>query len=114
MRGSGRNNTRQVRRKFLRGCPLVEARIRAAPHGDLPVAKWLLRQPLNHVVAIARFIGERLELAARISAAANIDQRERVTMRGEVSAPRMVRVGDVRRQCKDYRRLRRRAIWSLW
>src|SRR5215831_1827252 len=26
----------------------------------------------------------------------------------------MVRVRDVRRQCKDYRRLRQRAIWSLW
>ena len=26
----------------------------------------------------------------------------------------MVRVRDVRRQCKDYWRLRRRAIWSLW
>ena len=112
MRGGGRNNGRQVRREFLRRCPLIEARIRTAPHGDLAIAKWLLRQPLNDVVSIARFICERLKLAAGISAAANIDQREPVTMRGEVSAARMVRVR--RRQCKDYRRPRRRAIWSLW
>ena len=80
MRGGSGHDCRQMRRKFLRRCPLIEARIRTAPHGHFAVTEWLLRQPLNHVVSVARFICERLELAAGIAAAANIDEREHITV----------------------------------
>ena len=80
MRGGSRHDCRQMWRKFLRRCPLIEACIRTAPHGDLAVTEWLFRQPLNHVVSVARFICERLELAAGIAAAANIDEREHITV----------------------------------
>ena len=80
MRGGSRHDCRQMRRKFLRRCPLIEARIRTAPHRHFAVTKWLLRQPLNHVVSVVRFICERLELAAGIAAAANIDEREHITV----------------------------------
>ena len=80
MRGGSGHDCRQMRRKFLRRCPLIEARIRTAPHRHFAVAEWLLRQPLDHVVPVARFICERLELAAGISAAANIDEREHITV----------------------------------
>src|SRR5215469_11915730 len=110
MRGSSGYDRCEMRRKLLGRSPLIEARIRPAPHGNLAVTKRLLRQPLNDVVSIAWFICERFELAARIASAANIDECEHVTVRREVGAARMVRVGDVRRQCKDYRRLRQRAV----
>src|SRR5882724_12569736 len=71
MRGCSRHDCRQMRRKFLRRCPLIEARIGTAPHGHFAVTEWLLCEPLNHVVSVARFICEWLELAAGISAAAN-------------------------------------------
>src|SRR5215469_17100620 len=79
MRGGSGHDRRQMRRKFLRRCPLIEARIRPAPHGHFAVTKRLLRQPLNYVMSIARFICERLEVPAGIAAAANIDEREPIT-----------------------------------
>jgi hypothetical protein len=73
MRGGSGHDRRQMSRKFFCRCPLIEARVRPAPHGHFAVRKRLLCQPLNDVVSIARFICERLELAAGIPAAANID-----------------------------------------
>src|SRR5258705_3778860 len=64
MRGGSRHDCRQMRWKFLRRCPLIEARIRTAPRGHFAVTEWLLRQPLNHIVPVARCICERLELPA--------------------------------------------------
>src|SRR5262249_25404421 len=66
--------------EILSQSPLVESRVRPAPHCDLAVTEWLLRQPLNHVVSVARFIRERLELAGGIAATANIDEREYITV----------------------------------
>src|SRR6478672_4278249 len=83
MRGGSGHNRRQRRWKFFRCCPLIEPRVRTAPHRHFTVTEWLLRQPLNHVVSIARFICERLELAAGIAAAANIDEHEHITARRE-------------------------------
>src|ERR1051325_4606118 len=80
MRGGDGDDRRQMWRKFLYRCPLIEARVRTAPHGYFAITEWLLRQPFNHVVSIARFICERLELPAGIAAAANIDQREHITV----------------------------------
>src|SRR5258705_2304760 len=64
MRGGSRHDRSQMRRKFLRRCPLIEARIRTAPHGHFAVTEWLRRQPLNNAVSVARCICERLELPA--------------------------------------------------
>src|SRR6478752_6378452 len=74
MRGRSGDDRRQRRWKFLRRCPLIEPRVRTAPHRHVTVTEWLLRQPPNHVVAVARFICERLKLAAGIAAAAHIDE----------------------------------------
>src|SRR5262249_42374356 len=77
--GSG-NDGSEMRRGRVRRRPLIEARIRTAPHGDFAVTEWLLRQPFNHVVSVARFICKGLELAAGIAAATNIHEREHITM----------------------------------
>ena len=92
MGGRRRNNRRQMRREFLRGGPLIEPRVRTAPHRDLAVAKRLLRQPFDNVVSVARLIGKWFEFAAGISTAAYIDERENVTMRCEVGATGVVGV----------------------
>jgi hypothetical protein len=39
-----------------------------------------LREPLDDIVAVARLLCERFELAARIPAAANIDKCEPITV----------------------------------
>jgi hypothetical protein len=80
MRGSSGHDRRQMRRKFLHRSPLIEAGVRAAPHGHFAVTEWLLRQPFNHVMSVARFICKRLELAARIASAANVNESEHITM----------------------------------
>src|SRR4029453_14853053 len=72
MRCGGGQDLRQMGGKFLRLFPLIIARIRTAPHGHFAVTEWLLRQPFNHVMSVARFICEGLEFAAGIPAAANI------------------------------------------
>src|SRR5215831_5455992 len=69
MSGSSGNDGRQMRRKFLRGRPLIETRIRSAPHRDLAVTERLLGQPLDQVVSVAWFVCERLEFAAGIPSA---------------------------------------------
>src|SRR5262245_41334916 len=78
-RSSG-NDRREMRRRFLRCRPLVEARIRTAPHGYFAVAKWLLCQPLNYVVSVTRFIRKWLEFAGGIAATANIDKGKHITV----------------------------------
>jgi len=74
----------------------------------------LLREPLDHIMAVARLLGEWLEVAAGISAAANIDKRKRVTMRREVGGSRVIRVRDVRRQRENYWGARGRSIFCFW
>src|SRR6266446_7506964 len=101
MRGGSRNVGGQMRRKFLRGRPLIESSVGAAPHGNLAVTKRLLREPLDHVVSIAWLLRKRLELAAGIAAPANIDQRKRVTVRREIGGAGVIRVGDIRGKCED-------------
>ena len=80
MRCGNRHDGGEVRRKFFCCGPLIEAGVRTAPHRHFAVAKWLLREPLDDIVAVARLLGEWLEVAAGIPAAANIDKRKRVTM----------------------------------
>src|SRR5262245_57358058 len=66
MRGGRGNDCRKMRRKLLRGRPLVEACIRTTPHAHFTVAKWLFGQPLNNVVSVTRFVCEWLELTGGI------------------------------------------------
>ena len=106
MRGRSWNNRRQMHRKFLGRRPLIKPRIRPAPHCHFSVTKRLLRQPFDYVVTIAWFIGKRLKLSGGIPATTNIDQRKDIAMRREVCPARVVRVRDVRRQCKDDRGFR--------
>jgi len=84
------NPDRDARRQQARVSP-DEAEIPSplpidrSPHTNHPTwplcrHKMLRRQPLNHVVSIARLIRERLELAAGIAAAANVDEREHITV----------------------------------
>ena len=80
MRRRHRHDRDKVRGKFLRRRPLIEAGIRTAPHRDFPIAKRLLRQPVDDVVAIVRLLGEGLEFATGIAASPDIDQREGVAM----------------------------------
>src|SRR5262245_21940759 len=80
MCGCRGNDCGEMRRKFLRRCPLIEPSIGTAPHRHLAMAKWLLRQPFNYVVSVARFVCEWFEFAAGIAAAANIDERKHVTV----------------------------------
>ena len=105
-RGRG-HDRRQVRRKLFCRCPLIESSIGTAPHRDFSVTERLLREPFDDVVTIARFIGKRLKVAAGISATANIDEREHVAVRREVSSARMIAVGDVGGQCEDDGSVRR-------
>src|SRR5438874_8094711 len=105
MSGCSGNDRCQMWREFL-GCrPLIESCVGTAPHCNLAVAKRLLGQPLDDVVAIARVVCKWLELTAGISATANIDKRKCIAMRCEVGAARVIRIRDVRRECEDDRRL---------
>src|SRR5438552_18281121 len=106
MSGCGRNNRRQVWRKFFRGRPLIESRVGTAPHRDLAVAVRLFCEPLDNVVPIPWIIYKRLKFAAGISTTANIDQRKCIAIRCEVSSAWVVTVRDVGRECEDHRRLR--------
>src|SRR6266404_9038682 len=97
MRRRDRHDGGEVRRQFFRGRPLIEACVRTAPHCQLAVAKRLLRQPLDDVVAVVWFLCEWLEFAAGISPAAHIDKCEDVTMGCKISGAGMIAVADVRR-----------------
>ena len=83
--------------------PLVEAGVGAAPHRHLAVAPGLTGQPLDHVVAVAPLVGERLEAAAGVAAAAHVHQDEDVTVAREVHRAVEIAVGDVRSQGEDDR-----------
>src|SRR5882724_6019747 len=80
MGGCGGNDRREMWREFFRRRPLIESRVGTAPHRDFAVAERLFCQPLYGIVPIARLICKRFELATGVSAAANIDERERVTV----------------------------------
>src|SRR5207248_8807168 len=101
MRSCGRNDRGQMRRKFFRGRPLSESGILTAPHRDFPIAKRLLREPLDDVVPVTRLLREQLAFTGGISAAANIDQRKNVAVRSEICPARVVGVRDVGRKSKD-------------
>src|SRR4029077_2611784 len=64
-------------------------------------------------MAIARLVCKRLKVAAGISTTADIHERERVSVRCEVGAADVVRIGNVRSQREDHRRLLWRAIKSF-
>src|ERR1700720_4798054 len=106
MSGGGGKKRRQMWRKFFRSCPLIESRIRTAPHRYLAVAVRLFCEPLNQVVPVPWIIYKRLEFASGISSTADIDERKCIAMRCEVSSARVVAVRDVGRQCEDDWRLR--------
>src|ERR1700720_3375511 len=91
-----RHNRGEVRRQFLGRGPLIESGVGTAPHRDFAVTKRLFREPLHHVMTIARVVSERLEVAGGISATAHIDQGKGVAMRSEVGRTFMVTVGNVR------------------
>ena len=103
MRCSDRHDCGEVWRKFLGSCPLIEAGVGATPHRHFAVAERLLGEPFNDVVTIVWFLREWFEVAAGIAAAAHIDEGKDEAVRGEISAARVIRVGDVRRECKDDR-----------
>ena len=107
--GGDRHDRREVRRVVASGRPLVVARVAAAPHRYLAIAVGLARQPLDHVVAVVRFLDQRTELAFRIAPPAHVDGQERQPVRGEVHAAVVVRLADVGRQREDARCRRRAA-----
>src|SRR5205823_13208476 len=106
MSGCSGDDRREVRREFFRRCPLIESRVRTTPHRSLAVAVRLLCKPLDQVVSVPWIIYKRLEFAARISAAANIDERECIAMRCEVSPAGVVAIGNIGSKSED--------DWRLW
>src|SRR5436309_8582493 len=105
MSGCSGDDRHEVRREFFRRCPLIESRVRTTPHRNLAVTKWLLCKPLDQVVSVPSVVYKRLELAAGISAAANIDERECIAMRCEVSPAGVVAIGNIGSESEDDRRL---------
>jgi hypothetical protein len=95
-----------MRRMLLERGPLVEARIGASPHGHLAVRPGLAGQPFDNVIAVARFVGERLEAALGVAAPPHIHQREDIAVTCEVGGAILVAVADVRRE-GEYHRQRR-------
>src|SRR5579884_1328128 len=114
VRGSGRNEGGQMRRKLFRCGPLIKSGVGTAPHGHFAVAEWLLGKPLDNVVAIARLIGKGLKLPFGISASPHIYKRKSVAVRGKIRGPVVVSVGDIRSEGENDRRPWRRAIQPLW
>src|SRR5438132_2515958 len=64
--GGRGNNGDEMCWEFFRGRPLVEPGVGAAPHPDFAVAEGLHAKPFDHVMAVARLLGEWLEVAAGI------------------------------------------------
>src|SRR4029077_18908949 len=64
-------------------------------------------------MAIARFVCKWFKLAAGISATSHIHERERVSMRREVGAAGVVRIGNVRSEREDHGRFCWRSIRNL-
>src|SRR5271155_2780919 len=56
MRRSSGDDGRQMRGKLFEDCPLIEACVRAAPHGHFSVGIGLLGEPFDDVVAVFRFV----------------------------------------------------------
>src|SRR5437879_3895185 len=108
-----RHDGGEVRRRFFCRRPLIETGVGAAPHCDFAVAKWLLCEPLDHVVAVVWLLGEWLEVAAGVSAAANIDKRKCVTVGRKISGASVIRVRDVGRQRENYWGARGRSIFCF-
>ena len=92
MSGRSGNDGRQVRRQFFRRCPLIESRVQTTPHRYFAVAERLFCKPLDQVVPVRRIIYKRLEFAAGISAAANVDERECIAMRCKICAARVIAI----------------------
>src|SRR6266508_444889 len=92
MSGCSGDDRREVRREFFRCRPLIESRVRTAPHRNLAVAVRLFCEPLDQVVSVPGIIYKRLEFTARISAAKNIQERKCISMRCEVTASCVVRI----------------------
>src|SRR5262245_3672387 len=90
-----RHDSGEVRRQFLGRRPLIESGVRTAPHRNLAVTKWLFCEPFHNVVAVSRFVSERLELALGISTTTDIHQTKGISVGGEISAARVVAIGDV-------------------
>src|SRR5262245_61959545 len=104
MSGGSGNNRREMRWKCLRRRPLIESSVRPTPHCHLTVAKRLSSKPFDYVMSVPWLVCKRLELAARVSTTAHVDQREGVTIRGEIRGALMICVRNIRCQCEDYRR----------
>src|SRR4029077_432 len=103
MRRGRRNDCHKMRRKFLQHTPLIEPRIRPAPHRYLAIAIALLRQPFRHVESIASFIHEWLELSSGISAPPHIHQRVHISMPGKVHRAIGIAVADIRGERENHR-----------
>ena len=91
----------EVLRLLLERHPLVEARVRSAPHRDLAVRPGLGGQPLHHVVAVPRVLEERLEAPLGVAAPAHVHDGEDIAVAGEVVRPLVVGVADVGGQLED-------------
>src|SRR5713226_6430220 len=103
MRRGCRHDCHQVQRKFLQHRPLVEARVRTAPHRHFAVAIRLLREPFHHVVAVLALIHKWLKLPAGISASAHIHEGVHIAMLREIRGAVRVRVSDVWCKCENHR-----------
>jgi hypothetical protein len=100
--------------EILLRSPIDRTRPRSPPHGDFAVAKWLLREPLHHVVAVVWLLREWLKFAAGIAAAAHIDKRKRVTVGSEICGSRVIRIGDVRCESESDWCARDCSIFCSW
>jgi len=109
-----RHDSGKVLRRFFCSRPLIEPGLGAAPHRDFAVAKWLLREPLHHVVAVVWLLGERFELTPGISATTNIDKRKPVTVGSEICGSRVIRIGDVRCESENDGCARDCSIFCSW
>src|SRR5206468_1108353 len=100
-------------REILSLLPIDRIRIRAAPHGNFSITKWLLCKPLDDVMTIARLICKRFEFPAGIATAPHVNQRKCVSVRCKIRGAGVVRVRDIRREREDHRCLWQRTVGRL-
>ena len=100
--GGDRNDSGQMLGSFAQGHPLIEAGVRSAPHGDFAVGPELAGEPFDYVMAVLRFLEERVELSFGVAAAAGIDDGEDVSVLSEVVGTGVVAVADVGSQLEDH------------
>src|SRR5688572_582632 len=97
---------------LTRGGPLRISKIRQAPHGHTTITERLLRQPLDRVVTIARFV-ERMEGAVGVAPSTHIDDEKHEAVLREVHALLVIVLGNVRSSGADGGRGPVRLRWPI-